>query len=232
MTPAKTIQSKTGTVSSGKLSLCASFFSVLWLNSRGAGGRLQKTRTREGPRGRKGNNMNTEAKTAREKQIYAYCRVSTREQNLDRQVIAMKEFGVKERNIFTEKVSGKNFDRPVFLRLVRRLKKGDTLVVKSIDRLGRNYREIQDQWRVITKDKGAESVVIDTPILDTRQRQAEGIAAAKVIPIRPDLSSFRYTRFEGVNNPAILLRRLKLIGQSKLAFHVAAIARARRGKIF
>ena len=140
---------------------------------------------------------------------YGYVRVSTKEQNEDRQLIAMREFGVKEKCIFTDKQSGKDFNRPSYQKLVRKLKSGDILYIKSIDRLGRNYEEIQNQWRIITKEKKADIVVIDMPLLDTRrdknllgtfisdiilaplsyvaenertnirQRQAEGIAAAK-----------------------------------------------------
>ncbi len=141
--------------------------------------------------------------------IYGYARVSTREQNEDRQIIALKEMGVPEKNIYLDKISGKNFERPQYKKLLKRLNKKSVLYVKSIDRLGRNYRELSEQWRLITKEKGADVVVIDMPILDTRkeknllgtfisdlilallsyvaeteyqtihQRQAEGIAAAK-----------------------------------------------------
>lgn len=144
-----------------------------------------------------------------EQQIYGYVRVSTKEQNEDRQLVAMREFGVPEKDILIEKQSGKDFDRPNYQRLLRKLKPGDTLVIKSIDRLGRNYEEILEQWRLITKKKEAAIVVLDMPLLDTRQgrdltgtliadivlqllsyvaqterefirqRQAEGIAAAK-----------------------------------------------------
>lgn len=140
---------------------------------------------------------------------YGYVRVSTREQNEARQVIALREFGVNDQCIFIEKQSGKDFNRPQYKRLLRKLKIGDTLVIKSIDRLGRNYNEIIEQWRIITKEKQAAIVVLDMPLLDTRQsrdltgtliadivlqllsyvaqterefikrRQAEGIAAAK-----------------------------------------------------
>lgn len=145
---------------------------------------------------------------------YGYVRVSTREQNEERQLIAMREFGVEEDAIFLDKQSGKDFDRQGYRRLLDRLGHGDTLVVKSIDRLGRNYGEILEQWRVITKEKGAAVVVLDMPLLDTRrerdltgtliadivlqllsyvaeterafirQRQAEGIAAAKSRGVR------------------------------------------------
>ncbi len=141
--------------------------------------------------------------------IYGYIRVSTREQNEDRQLIALREMSVPEKNIFMDKQSGKDFDRPQYKKLVKKLKPGDLLYIKSIDRLGRNYEEIQNQWRLLTKDKGVDIVVLDMPLLDTRrgkdlvgtflsdivlqvlsfvaenertnirQRQAEGIAAAK-----------------------------------------------------
>lgn len=140
---------------------------------------------------------------------YGYIRVSTREQNEQRQLIAMREFGIPEKSIYTDKQSGKDFERQNYKRMTRKLKKGDTLIVKSIDRLGRNYDEILEQWRVITKEKQVDIVVLDMPLLDTRrnrdltgtliadivlqllsyvaqterefirQRQAEGIAAAK-----------------------------------------------------
>ena len=141
--------------------------------------------------------------------LYGYIRVSTKDQNEDRQIMAMQEFGVEKRNLFTDKQSGKDFNRPNYQRLVRKLKPGSTLVIKSIDRLGRNYEEILEQWRMITREKKAAIVVLDMPLLDTRQgrdltgtliadivlqllsyvaqterefirqRQAEGIAAAK-----------------------------------------------------
>ena len=101
--------------------------------------------------------------------IYGYARVSSRDQNEHRQLIALKNFGIDI--IFVDKQSGKNFDRPQYKKILRKLKPNDVLVVKSIDRLGRNYAEILEQWRVITKDKGAAIVVLDTPLLDTRQRQ-------------------------------------------------------------
>ena len=140
---------------------------------------------------------------------YGYARVSTKEQNELRQLIALREFGLTDRAIFVDKQSGKDFDRRSYQRLLRKLKDGDTLVIKSIDRLGRNYEEILEQWRIITKEKCAAIVVLDMPLLDTRrncdltgtliadivlqllsyvaqterefihQRQAEGIAAAK-----------------------------------------------------
>ena len=97
---------------------------------------------------------------------YGYARVSTKEQNEQRQIVALEEFGLEREQIFTDKQSGKDFARTNYQRLVRRLKDGDTLVVKSIDRLGRNYEEILEQWRIITKEKGAAIVVLDMPLLD------------------------------------------------------------------
>ena len=98
-----------------------------------------------------------------------YIRVSTREQNEDRQRVALEEFGIPKRQIFVEKQSGKDFNRPVYQRLLKKLKPEDVLVVKSIDRLGRNYKEILEQWSIITKERGANIVILDMPILDTRQ---------------------------------------------------------------
>ena len=145
---------------------------------------------------------------------YAYIRVSSREQNEDRQRLAMLDFGIEEGNIILDKQSGKDFERPGYKRLMRKLKPGDTLVLKSIDRLGRNYDEILEQWRYLTKVRQAAIVVLDMPLLDTRrgrdltgvliadivlqllsyvaeterafirQRQAEGIAAAKKRGVR------------------------------------------------
>ena len=147
--------------------------------------------------------------------VYGYIRVSTKEQNEDRQYITMEEFGINDKNIFMDKQSGKDFNRPSYKRVMRLLKPGDVLVVKSIDRLGRNYEEIIEQWRMITKIRGAAIVVLDMPLLDTRQkdkdltgtfisdlvlqilsyvaqterefmrqRQAEGIAAARAKGVR------------------------------------------------
>lgn len=103
--------------------------------------------------------------------IYGYARVSSKDQCEDRQLLALKEFGVVERNIYTDKISGKNFNRPQYHRLMKKLKQGDVVVILSIDRLGRNYDEIQNQWRIITKEKQADIVVLDMPLLDTRKSQ-------------------------------------------------------------
>ena len=100
---------------------------------------------------------------------YGYIRVSTREQNEDRQVIALGEAGVSDRNIYMDKQSGKDFDRPQYKKLLQKLKKDDLLYIKSIDRLGRNYEEILRQWRILTKVKGIDIVVLDMPLLDTRR---------------------------------------------------------------
>ena len=102
---------------------------------------------------------------------YGYIRVSTREQNEQRQLIAMQEFGIPLNRIYMDKQSGKDFERKNYKKMVRKLKKDDTLVVKSIDRLGRNYEEILEQWRIITKEKQAAIVVLDMPLLDTRQNR-------------------------------------------------------------
>ncbi len=149
-----------------------------------------------------------------ETKIYGYVRTSTIEQNEDRQLIAMKERGVPEKNIFVDKQSGKNFDRPQYKKMMKKLDDKSILYVKSIDRLGRNYCDISEQWRILTKEKKTDVVIIDMPILDTRneknllgtfisdlvlsllsyvaeneyrmihQRQAEGIAAAKAKGIK------------------------------------------------
>ncbi len=140
---------------------------------------------------------------------YGYIRVSSKDQNIDRQILALRKHGITNDHLFVDKLSGKDFERPQYRRLIRKIKPGDTLVIKSIDRLGRNYEEILIQWRLLTKEIGANIVVLDMPLLNTdrgrdltgtlisdivlqllsyvaqterefiRQRQAEGIAAAK-----------------------------------------------------
>lgn len=145
---------------------------------------------------------------------YGYARVSSTDQNEDRQLIALRDAGVEYGNIYLDKRSGKDFDRPEYKKLVKKLRHGDTLYILSLDRLGRNYDEMQEQWRQITKVKGADIVVLDMPLLDTRQsknlmgrfvadlvlqilafvaqnerenikkRQAQGIAAAKARGVR------------------------------------------------
>ena len=145
---------------------------------------------------------------------YGYVRVSSKDQNIERQLIALKNAGISEKHIYIDRQSGKNFDRPAYKSMLKKLKSGDIIVTKSIDRLGRNYEEIMEQWRIITKVKGADIVFQDMPLLDTsktrdllgtfisdlvlqllsfvaqneretiRQRQAEGIAAAKMRGVR------------------------------------------------
>ncbi len=149
-----------------------------------------------------------------EETIFGYVRVSSVDQNEARQRLALAEAGVPERNLYVDKQSGKDFERPQYKKMVRRMRKGDLLYVLSIDRLGRNYEEIQDQWRVLTKERGVDVCVLDMPLLDTRQgkdlmgtfiadlvlqilsfvaqserenirkRQAQGIAAAKARGVR------------------------------------------------
>lgn len=102
--------------------------------------------------------------------FYGYVRVSSKDQCEERQLIALLEFGVEEKNIYIDKISGTSFERPKYKRLIRKMKPGDALVVKSIDRLGRNYNEIQEQWRMITKEKSIDIVVLDMPLLDTRKK--------------------------------------------------------------
>ena len=101
--------------------------------------------------------------------VYGYIRVSSIDQNEERQKVALSEVGVPKKNIFMDKRSGKNFDRPQYKTMVKKLKKGSLLYILSIDRLGRNYEEIQNQWRIITKEIGADICVLDMPLLDTRQ---------------------------------------------------------------
>lgn len=103
-----------------------------------------------------------------EKKIYGYVRCSSADQNEDRQMIALHEAAVPEKNIFMDKQSGKDFDRPNYKKLVQELKAGDLLYILSIDRLGRNYEEIQNQWRILTKEIGIDICVLDMPLLDTR----------------------------------------------------------------
>lgn len=144
-----------------------------------------------------------------EQKVFGYVRVSTREQNTDRQRIALIDVGIPQERIYVDRQSGKDFDRPQYRKLLKKLKRGSILYIKSIDRLGRNYSDLTEQWRIITKEKGADIVVLDMPVLDTRrdknllgtfisdivlallsyvaenerinirQRQAEGIAAAR-----------------------------------------------------
>ena len=104
---------------------------------------------------------------------YGYVRVSSREQNEARQLAAMRNAGIRAEYIFADKQSGRDFERPQYKKLLHRLRRGDTLFVQSIDRLGRNYREINEQWQYLTSEKGVDIVVLDMPLLDTRQRDAK-----------------------------------------------------------
>ena len=149
-----------------------------------------------------------------ERKTYGYIRVSSKDQNEDRQLIALHGKGVRDERIFIDKKSGKDFDRPQYKGLIKKLKPGDLLMIQSIDRLGRNYEEVQNQWRILTKEKEVDICVLDMPLLDTRQgkdlmgtfiadlvlqilsfvaqnereyirkRQAEGVAAAKAKGVR------------------------------------------------
>lgn len=111
---------------------------------------------------------------------YGYVRVSSREQNEARQLAAMCNAGLRPEYIFAEKQSGRDFDRPQYKKLLRRLRRGNTLFVQSIDRLGRNYREIIEQWQYLTSEKGVDIVVLDMPLLDTRQRDAKKARDSKI----------------------------------------------------
>lgn len=108
-----------------------------------------------------------------QKKLYGYARVSSKEQNERRQLLALAAFSVPDENIYVDKISGKDFKRPKYNRLLKKLKAGDVLVVQSIDRLGRNYDEIIGQWRYITKEKGADIVILDMPLLDTREKERD-----------------------------------------------------------
>ncbi|HBV80775.1 MAG TPA: hypothetical protein DEF33_07410 [Clostridiales bacterium] len=111
---------------------------------------------------------------------YGYVRVSSREQNEARQLAAMCNAGIRTEHIFADKQSGRDFDRPQYKKLLHRLRRGDTLFVQSIDRLGRNYREIIEQWQYLTSEKGVDIVVLDMPLLDTRQRDAKKARDSKI----------------------------------------------------
>ncbi len=175
--------------------------------------------------------------------VYGYIRVSSTDQNEDRQVAALSGKNILPQNIFTDKQSGKDFDRPQYKKLVNKLKPGDLLYVSSIDRLGRNYEEIQNQWRVLTKEKGIDIAVLDMPLLDTRlnkdlmgtfiadlvlqilsfvaqnewenikKRQEEGIAAAKARGVR-------FGRPE-IKNPADFAKIVREWEQKHISFDEA-----------
>ena len=190
---------------------------------------------------------------------YGEVRVSTLEQNEDRQLIALREVAVSESNLFVDKQSGKDFKRPQYKRLLKKLKKDDLLYIKSIDRLGRNYGEILEQWRVLTKEKGIDIVVLDMPLLDTRrgkdlmgtflsdivlqvlsfvaenervnirQRQAEGIAAAKARgvkfgrPPRPVPDNFYQVRQDWRNKKITLQQAAVACAMPVTTFYEKAV---------
>lgn len=192
-------------------------------------------------------------------EMYGYIRVSTKEQNEDRQLLALKELSIPEKNLFIDKQSGKDFERPQYRKMVRKLKKDDLLYIKSIDRLGRNYSEILEQWRILTKEKGIDIVVLDMPLLDTRrgkdlmgtflsdivlqvlsfvaenertnirQRQAEGIAAAKARGVRfgrppaPLPENFYHLYLQWKNGKITATAAAKLCGMPLSTFRDHAI---------
>jgi len=198
--------------------------------------------------------------------VYGYIRVSSREQNEDRQIIALREVGVPDKNVFMDKQSGKDFERPSYIRLVKKLKPDDLLYIKSIDRLGRNYEEIIKQWRVLSKERGVDICVIDMPILDTRrgkdlmgtflsdivlqvlsfvaenertnirQRQAEGIAAAKARGVRfghapkPLPDEFEELRQAWRSGKITLIQAASTCGIPKSTFFDAAVRAEKSAK--
>lgn len=187
--------------------------------------------------------------------IYGYARVSSTDQNEDRQMIALHQAGVEDRFIYMDKQSGKDFNRPQYQKLLRKLRADDLLYIKSIDRLGRNYEEIQKQWRLLTKDKGVDICVIDMPLLDTRrgkdlvgtflsdivlqvlsfvaenernnirQRQAEGIAAARARgvhlgrPVKEAPADFAHIVKAWEKKEITMAEAMRLTGMSETTFY-------------
>lgn len=190
---------------------------------------------------------------------YGYVRVSTQEQNEARQLVALREAAVPEQNIYMDKQSGKDFNRPAYQQMMKKLKRGDLLIIKSIDRLGRNYEEILEQWRIITKERQADIRVLDMPLLDTsihrdltgtliadivlqllsyvaqnereniRQRQAEGIAAAKARgvklgrPSRPLPDNFRQVHRDWRNKKMTLRQAAQACAMPEGTFYAKAV---------
>lgn len=188
---------------------------------------------------------------------YGYVRVSSKEQNVDRQLISMQELGISMENVVIEKQSGKDFNRPLYQGLISKLKEGDVLYIKSIDRLGRDYEKLQEEWRHITKDIRADIVIIDIPLLDTRlykdllgtfisdiflsvlsffaenertyikQRQAEGIAAARLKgkhlgrPRKPLPKDFELAKQMWLSNFLSIEQAAKLCNMPRSSFHRA-----------
>ncbi len=190
---------------------------------------------------------------------YGYIRVSSKDQNEDRQLLSMKEIGIDKKCIYCDKRSGKDFNRPQYKKLLKKLKKDDVLYIKSIDRLGRNYKEILEQWQILTKEKKIDVVVLDMPLLDTRQgkdllgsfisdivlqllsfvaeneranikqRQAEGIAAAKARGVkfgRPPLplpKDFEYIISSWHNKEITLMQAANACNMPKGTFYSKAL---------
>ena len=190
--------------------------------------------------------------------IYGYVRISSKSQNEARQLIAMDELKIEKKNIFIDIQSGKDFERPQYRKMIKKLKQGDVLYVKSIDRLGRNYAEIQNEWRILTKEKGIDIVVLDMSLLDTRrdkdllgtfisdmvlqllsfvaqnerenikQRQAEGIAAAKARGVRfgrpeiPVPGNFYIIKDQWLNKEISIDVAADLCGMPRSTFFVKA----------
>ena len=152
--------------------------------------------------------------------LYGYIRVSTRDQNEDRQLIALRELKIPEKNIFMDKQSGKDFNRPQYKRLVRKLKKDDLLYIKSIDRLGRNYAEILEQWRLLTQTKGADIVVLDMPLLDTRRgKDLMGTFLSDIVVLDMPLLDTRQNRdLTGTLIADIVLQLLSYVAQTEREF--------------
>ncbi len=197
--------------------------------------------------------------------VYGYIRVSSSDQNADRQLLAMRKRDVPESNLYIDKQSGKDFERPKYQCLMKRLKPGDLLYIVSIDRLGRNYEEVQEQWRVVTKEKGVDICVLDMPLLDTRngkdlmgtfiadlvlqilsfvaqnerenirQRQADGIAAAKARgvkfgrPPRPLPSDFGQIHQAWRDKKITLQQAAQACGMPAGTFYAKAVKLERRG---
>ncbi|MFG6393753.1 MAG: recombinase family protein [Lachnospiraceae bacterium] len=191
--------------------------------------------------------------------IYGYMRVSSREQNEDRQKMALLGIGIPEKQIYMDKLSGKDFDRPQYKKLIKKLDSNSVLYVKSIDRLGRNYMDLNEQWRIITKEKGADIVVIDMPLLDTRrdknllgtfisdivlsllgfvaeneranirQRQAEGIVAAKTRGVKfgrppiPVPDNFHKMRKDWRNGKISIKEAAKACNMKEKTFYSKAV---------
>ena len=198
--------------------------------------------------------------------VYGYIRVSTREQNIERQLISLIEAGIDQKSIYIDKQSGKDFRRPAYKKMMRKVREGDLIVVKSIDRLGRNYEEILEQWRILTKEKKVDIVVLDMPLLDTRrgkdlmgtflsdivlqvlsfvaenehknirERQKEGIAAAKLRgvqfgrPQKPVPDNFIQVYHRWINKEISGVEAAKECNLTKTTFYRRAKEEKRDGR--